>query len=79
MVLGDFRGVRQLSFMGVDLGHCVDGLRWFLESYAIFLYGGLIWGTVWMVSGGFWGVRQFSLIGINLGHCVDGFRWFLGS
>jgi hypothetical protein len=25
MVLGGFRGVSQFSFVGVDLGHCVDG------------------------------------------------------
>jgi hypothetical protein len=46
MVLGSFKGVRQFSFMGLDLGHCVDGFRRFLGSYAIFLYGGSIWGTV---------------------------------
>jgi hypothetical protein len=60
MVLGDFGGVRQFSFvgglfwgtvwmvlgalgnfplLGVDLGHCMDGFRWF------------------------WGVRQFSFVG----------------
>jgi hypothetical protein len=32
MVLGGFWRVTQFSFMGVDLGHCVDGLRWFLGS-----------------------------------------------
>jgi hypothetical protein len=26
----------------VDLGHCVDGFRWFLGRYAIFLCSGLI-------------------------------------
>jgi hypothetical protein len=45
----------------------LDGLRWFLESYAIFLCRGLIWGTVWMVLGGFWGVRQFSFNGLIWG------------
>jgi hypothetical protein len=28
-----------------------------------FLYGELIWGTVYVVLGGFWGVRQFSIMG----------------
>jgi hypothetical protein len=28
----------------------------------IFLYGGLNWGTVWMVLSVFWGVRQFSFM-----------------
>jgi hypothetical protein len=56
----------------------VDGFRWFLGRLAIFLYKGLIWGTVWMVLGGFGGVRQFSFVGVDLGHCVDGFRWFWG-
>jgi hypothetical protein len=32
MVSGVFLGVRQFSFMGVGLGHCVDGLRWFLGN-----------------------------------------------
>jgi hypothetical protein len=31
MVLVGFWGVRQFFvFLGVDLGHCLDGLRWFL-------------------------------------------------
>jgi hypothetical protein len=62
MVLGGFLGVRQFFFMGLDLGHCEDGFRWFLGSSAIFLYRGLIWGTVKMVLGGFWGVRQLSFL-----------------
>jgi hypothetical protein len=37
----------------------VDGFRWFLGRWAIFLCRGLIWVTVWMVLGGFGGVRQF--------------------
>jgi hypothetical protein len=32
MVLGGFWVVRQFSFMGVDVGHCVDGFGWFLGS-----------------------------------------------
>jgi hypothetical protein len=27
VVLGGFGGVRQFSFMGVDLGHCLGGFR----------------------------------------------------
>ena len=46
MILGGFGGVRQFSFMGVDLGHCVNGFRWFWGNQAIFIYAGLIWGTV---------------------------------
>jgi hypothetical protein len=47
----------------VDLGHCVDGFRWFLGHLAIFLCRGLICGTVWMVLGGFGGIWQFSFVG----------------
>jgi hypothetical protein len=32
MVLGGFWGVRQFFFMGVDLGYCLDGFRWFSGS-----------------------------------------------
>jgi hypothetical protein len=32
MVLSGFWGVRQFSFMGVDLGHYVDGFRSFFGS-----------------------------------------------
>jgi hypothetical protein len=46
VVLGGFWVVRQFSFMGVHFGHCVSGSRWFFGSWAIFLLGGLIWGTV---------------------------------
>jgi hypothetical protein len=47
----------------VDLGHCVDGFRWFWGREAIFLCRGLIWGTLWLVLGGFGGIRQFSFVG----------------
>jgi hypothetical protein len=57
----------------VDLGHCVDGFRWFLGSKAIFLYKWLIWVTVEMVLGVFLGVRQFSF----MGGCFRALcRWF---
>jgi hypothetical protein len=29
VVLGGFGGIRQFSFMAVDLGHCVGGFSWF--------------------------------------------------
>jgi hypothetical protein len=76
MVLGELCNFR---LSGVDLGHGVDGFRWFLGSYAIFLCQGLTWGTLWMVFGGSWGVTQFCFVGGDLGHCVDGFRCFLWS
>jgi hypothetical protein len=41
----------------------VDGFRWFLGRLAIFLYRGLIWGTVWTVLGDFGGIRQYSFVG----------------
>jgi hypothetical protein len=63
MVLGGFWGVRQFSFIGVDLRHCVDVFWCFLWSKAIFIYGRLIWGTMWMVLGVFLGVRQFFFMG----------------
>jgi hypothetical protein len=62
IVLGGFWGVTQLSFMEVDLGHCVNVFWWFLGSKAIFFYGRLIWGTVWMILGVFWRVTQFSFM-----------------
>jgi hypothetical protein len=46
MYLGGFWGVKQFSFLGFFFGHLVDGFSWFLGSQAIFLYGGLILGTV---------------------------------
>jgi hypothetical protein len=49
--------------LAVDLGHCVDGFRWFWVHETIFLCRGLILDTVWMVLGSFGGVGQFFLIG----------------
>jgi hypothetical protein len=48
-------------------------------SWAIFLHGELIWGTVYVVFGGFGEVSQFSSWGIDFGHSVGGFGWILGS
>jgi hypothetical protein len=62
MVLGGSREVGKFSFVGVALGHGVDGFRWFSGSWEIFLCRGLLWGTVWMVLGGFRGVGKFSFV-----------------
>jgi hypothetical protein len=43
VVLGEFGN---FPFWRIDLGHCVGGFGCFWGSYAIFLYGELIWGTV---------------------------------
>jgi hypothetical protein len=42
VVLGGFGGVRQFSFMRVDLGHCLGGFG----GVGNFPLWGLIWGTV---------------------------------
>jgi hypothetical protein len=41
MVLGGFGGVMQFSFMGVDLGHSVDGFRWYLGVRQFSFMGGV--------------------------------------
>jgi hypothetical protein len=46
-----FGALGNFPLQEVDLGHCVDGFRWFWGREAIFFCSGLIWGTVWMVFG----------------------------
>jgi hypothetical protein len=67
VVLGGFGGVRQFSFIGVDLGHCVGG---FWKS------GNFHGSWFWVVLGE---LGNFPLWGVDLGHCVGGFGWFWGS
>ena len=40
MVLGGFGGVWQFYVMGVDLGHCVGGFRWFWGVRQFSVMGG---------------------------------------
>jgi hypothetical protein len=55
--------IGNFSLLGVELGHCADGLGNFWGVRQFFVCRGLIWGTVWMVLGGYGGVRQFSIVG----------------
>jgi hypothetical protein len=54
---------------GIDLGHCVDGSRWFFGSRAIFFH----WVDFEHGVGIFGWFLGFFFMGVDSGHCLGGF------
>ena len=59
MVLGGFGGVRQFSFMGVDLGHCLGGFRGVRQFSVMGVDLGHCVGGFWW----FWGIQAIFRYG----------------